>query len=118
MSPDKLNRLVAIHVKKWTPKIQGHAHVTGWYNLKANAKHQYKGIGLPDWSRSVCEAFKLLEPHSFEVYTCDLGYGCKIYTAPEHGEELLAEAYGFNLPSVICQAVVHVYKERIPKCSP
>lgn len=115
MKGDKLNEQVAIHVKKWTPKIQGYARVTGWYNLKATKDHQYKGIGLPDWARSVCDAFKLLEGHHFELFTCDLGYGCKISTAPEHGEALIAEAYGHILPTVICQAVVKAkLKERIP----
>jgi len=111
---ERLNKLVAVHVMKWTPKIQGHAKVTGWYDENERRKNRrYKGLELPEWAWSITHAMKLLEGRCFYLWTCDEGYGCEIYSAPEKGSDLLGVSHGFILPAVICQAVVAAEMENL-----
>lgn len=106
---EKLNKQVAEYVMKWTPKVQGAGLVTGWYDYQElNPRKQYKGIELPPWAWDISYAFSLLELRHFNLWTCDAGYGLELFTAPEYGDELIAQCFSNNLPQLICQAVVTV----------
>lgn len=61
------------------------------------------------------QAKKLLDGYAWELYTCDAGYGCKVYVKPEDGGALLGEGFGHSLQTAISNAVIDM-RERA--CNP
>lgn len=57
------------------------------------------------------EQLMLAHKCGFAVFTCDEGYCCELYSAPEHGEEMLGHGSG---PSVV-EAVYEALKSKCGK---
>lgn len=100
-----LNEQIAQTVFGWKSKRQGLFKVRGWFD-----GYTYKGcewgLTLPNWSHDLTEAFSLLGRHNWDLHTCDAGYRCRIFKAPERGEELLGDGVGETICEAICRAVL------------
>lgn len=101
---ETLNYQIATKVLGWTVKPQGHAIVQGCYDKSGN----YQGLlGSFEWTYELGCAFALLKDQEWKVGTCDFGYVCGIYEAPEKGGALLGEGIDDTIPLAICKAAVN-----------
>ncbi len=68
----------------------------------------------PRWGHDPAElakAFELLGPYSWDVHTCDDGYVCRIFSAPEKGDELIAKAAAWSIDGAIRAALRKIGRE-------
>lgn len=61
---------------------------------------------LPAYTSDLNAAFSLLDGLSFDVFTCNAGYGCRIYASLDMAWPGLANDYADTLPLAICRAFV------------
>ena len=66
--------------------------------IQADAQREFTGL------TATFAALKKT-PYEFDIYTCDNGYGVKLYTSPEQGSVKICEEFGDDLSLTIHAAL-------------